>query len=118
VTTVVANVASGVVDAGIVYSTDAKANTGISSLPIAQRNQPATVYAVAVTKQARAATAAQEFVAFLLSAQGQSLLHAAGFGSPTPCTSPPPPAWRPGSPPLAWWSPPPARSPPPSSPCR
>jgi molybdate transport system substrate-binding protein len=84
VTTVVANVASGVVDAGIVYSTDAKATTGIRSLPIAQRDQPPTVYALAVTRQARAAAAAQEFVAFLLSAQGQSLLHSAGFGSPPP----------------------------------
>jgi molybdate transport system substrate-binding protein len=84
VTTVVANVAAGVVDAGIVYSTDAKANTGISALPIAKRDQPATVYALAVTRQARAATAAQEFVAFLLSAQGQSLFHSAGFGGPTP----------------------------------
>jgi molybdate transport system substrate-binding protein len=84
VETVVNNVAAGVVDAGIVYATDARANTTITALPIAKADQPATVYAVAVTRQARAAAAAREFVAFLLSAPGQSLLGRAGFGRPPP----------------------------------
>jgi molybdate transport system substrate-binding protein len=84
VETVVANVAAGVVDAGIVYATDARATTRIGSLPIAQRDQPVTEYMLAVTAHARAAQAAREFADFLLSPPGQSLLRAAGFAAPSP----------------------------------
>ena len=88
VETVVNNVAAGVVDAGIVYATDARADTRITALPIAQRDQPVTVYAVAATAHSRHQQAAAEFVAFLLDAQGQALLHQAGFASPAPTAQP------------------------------
>ena len=79
---VVTKVGTGVVDAGIVYTTDAHADTHLGTLQIPAADQPATVYPVAVTEQARSAAAAREFVAFLLSAQGQSILRAAGFLAP------------------------------------
>jgi len=88
VETVVSNVAAGVVDAGIVYATDARANSGISALPIAQRDQPVTVYVAAATAESRHAGAAQQFLAFLLSTQGQALFHDAGFASPGPTAQP------------------------------
>src|SRR5581483_9942189 len=80
VETVVADVAAGVVDAGIVYATDARADSRITAIPIAQRDQPPT--------QSRQAEAAALFVTFLLSAQGQSILAAAGFGGPAPTAQP------------------------------
>jgi len=88
VETVVTNVAAGVVDAGIVYATDARSSTAITSLPIAQRDQPLTQYVLAVTVKAGAARAAQEFTDFLLSDAGQQILRAAGFGSPGPTAQP------------------------------
>jgi len=88
VETVVADVAAGVVDAGIVYATDARADSRITAIPIAQRDQPPTQYLVAATSQSRQAEAAALFVTFLLSAQGQSILAAAGFGGPAPTAQP------------------------------
>ncbi len=63
VETVVANVAAGVVDAGIVYTTDARSNTAISSLPIPQRDQPLTQYVLAVTVRKRCHGVARSVVA-------------------------------------------------------
>lgn len=88
VETVVNTVASGVVDAGIVYATDAKADSHITSVPIPQRDQPLTAYFVAATVLAPNPTAARAFVDFLLSAQGQSLLAQAGFSPPSPTVQP------------------------------
>lgn len=88
VETVVNDVAAGAVDAGIVYATDAKADSHITALPIAKGDQPATAYVVAATAHSRHAAAAQQFFDFLLSPQGQGLLHAAGFASPAPTATP------------------------------
>jgi molybdate transport system substrate-binding protein len=88
VETVVANVAAGVVDAGIVYATDARAHADITALPIAQRDQPLTEYVVAATAHARQRQAAAQFLAFLLSADGQRILRAEGFGNPEPTAQP------------------------------
>lgn len=88
VETVVANVAAGVVDAGIVYATDAKAHADIEAIRIAQRDQPLTEYVAAVTAKAKQATAAQQFLDFLLSADGQRILQAAGFAPPEPTAQP------------------------------
>ena len=79
---VVTKVGTGVVDAGIVYATDAHANSHLGTLPIPTADQPASVYPVAVTERARSANAAREFVAFLLSSDGQRILRAAGFLAP------------------------------------
>ena len=88
VETVVANVAAGVVDAGIVYATDAKTHGDITALPVAQRDQPLTEYVVAATAKAKQPRAAQQFFDFLLSAEGQRILQAAGFGQPEPTAQP------------------------------
>jgi molybdate transport system substrate-binding protein len=88
VETVVANVAAGVVDAGIVYATDAKSHSDIEAIGIAQRDQPLTEYVAAVTAKAKQAKAAQQFLDFLLSADGQRILHAAGFAQPEPTAQP------------------------------
>jgi molybdate transport system substrate-binding protein len=80
---VVAKVAAGVVDAGVVYATDAVANAQrITAVAIPAADQPATVYPIAVTAHAPDAAAAQAFVQFLLGRQGQQILRAAGFTSP------------------------------------
>jgi molybdate transport system substrate-binding protein len=85
---VVAKVAGGVADAGIVYATDAQASSRITAVPIAQRDQPVTVYPVAVTTRTHDRTSAQQFVDFLLSAQGQRILRESGFASPAPTANP------------------------------
>jgi molybdate transport system substrate-binding protein len=85
----VAKVASGVVDAGVVYATDAHANQHITALPIPAADQPATVYPVALTAQGHGSAGARAFVAFLLSGEGQHILRAAGFAPPpSPSSSP------------------------------
>ena len=91
VTTVVADVSAGVVDSGIVYVTDAKDNAKVTALPIPQRDQPVTVYVVAVTSHARNPQPARTFVDFLLSPQGQRILVDAGFATPGPTANPPGP---------------------------
>jgi molybdate transport system substrate-binding protein len=79
---VVAKVASGVVDAGIVYATDAKANAHLTALPIAAADQPVTVYPIGLTAQGHASAGARAFIAFLLGSDGQRILRAAGFAPP------------------------------------
>jgi molybdate transport system substrate-binding protein len=86
---VVSKVAAGVADAGIVYATDAMADHRIGSVDIAARDQPPTVYPVAVTSHARAPVGAGAFVAFLLSSEGQRILHDAGFTAPPSTTASP-----------------------------
>lgn len=81
---VVAKVAAGSVDAGVVYATDARADAHITAVAIPAADQPPAVYPVAVTTQARDAATARDFVAFLLSADGRRILTAAGFTPPTP----------------------------------
>ena len=79
---VVAKVATGVADAGIVYATDAVADHRITALAIPAPDQPATVYPIAVTTHARNTAGAHDFVAFLLSTAGQKILRDAGFTNP------------------------------------
>jgi molybdate transport system substrate-binding protein len=79
---VVAKVATGVADAGIVYATDAAADHRITALAIPTADQPATVYPVARTTRAHNPSGAMDFVAFLLSSSGQQILRDAGFSTP------------------------------------
>ncbi|WP_083777807.1 molybdate ABC transporter substrate-binding protein [Segniliparus rotundus] len=83
---VLAKVASGEADAGLVYSTDASAAGGtVSSVPVPEGDALATRYPIAVLDQAkggpRGATA-EAFVALVLSPQGQEVFGNAGFGKP------------------------------------
>jgi molybdate transport system substrate-binding protein len=80
---IVAKVALGEVDAGIVYATDAGAAAGdvaVVSLPV--RAQPTIRYAVAVVAGSARADAARAFAARLAGPQGAAILKTAGFGRP------------------------------------
>lgn len=79
---VVAKVAAGEADAGIVYVTDAQAardTTGSVTIPADQNLT--TAYPIAITRATSRSQTAKAFVAFVLSAKGQKILRDNGFGS-------------------------------------
>ena len=80
---VVAKVQLGEVDAGIVYVSDvtAKVRNDVRAIPIPEAYNQIASYPIAVTTQARNQSAAQVFVAFVLSHEGQTILLAHGFRS-------------------------------------
>jgi molybdate transport system substrate-binding protein len=79
-----AAVAAGRADAGIVFATDALANTEVRvAYEVPAAETPGIAYPVAVVRTARA-TEAQRFVEFLQSAEARTLFEAAGFGVRTP----------------------------------
>jgi molybdate transport system substrate-binding protein len=83
VTQTVADVTTGQADAGFVYITDAKAANGkvtVVNLPAAAK--PGAKDYIAVVKAGKNQSAANAFVAKVLSPQGQATLQAAGFGKP------------------------------------
>lgn len=76
-----AAVESGEVDAGLVYVTDVLAADGtVKSIPIPAAVNASTTYPIAALKDARNAVLAKAFVDQVLSAAGQKVLAAAGFG--------------------------------------
>jgi molybdate transport system substrate-binding protein len=78
-----ASVESGEVDAGLVYVTDVLAADGkVKSIPIPAAVNASTTYPIAALKDARNAALAKAFVDQVLSAAGQKVLAAAGFGPP------------------------------------
>jgi molybdate transport system substrate-binding protein len=83
VTQTVAEVALGQADAGFVYITDAKAAAG-KVIPIAlpAKAKPGSEDFIAVVKASKNTAAANAFVKLVLSAKGQAMLHADGFGKP------------------------------------
>jgi molybdate transport system substrate-binding protein len=83
VTQVVAQVALGQADAGFVYITNADAANGkltVIGLPAAAK--PATSDYIAVVKSGAHQAGAADFVQEVMSARGQAILRAAGFGAP------------------------------------
>jgi molybdate transport system substrate-binding protein len=83
VSDVVAQIAAGQGDVGFVYITDAKAAGGkVTAIRLPAKAKPGTQDYVAVVKSTTNKAGAQAFVKGLLSAKGQALLKAAGFGKP------------------------------------
>ena len=81
---VVARVAGGEADAGIVYTSDlAAAGDSVSSIAISGRINVTATYPAALVVGGVNRELAQAFVAFLISPQGQVILQSYGFGSPS-----------------------------------
>jgi len=71
------------VDAGVVYVTDVRAaGSKVKGIPIPAQLNASTAYPIAALTASTHATQAQSFVAFVLSAHGQSVLTRAGFRKP------------------------------------
>lgn len=81
VTDVLTKVISGQADAGVVYSTDARA-AGEKVSEVAVPESPVNRYRIAMVKGARNPGAARKFIEFVSGAAGQQALAAAGFLRP------------------------------------
>ena len=80
---VLAKVQLGEADAGIVYTTDAKAVKGqVGTIDVPDPYNVLATYYIASTKDAPHPQAAQRFIQFVLSAAGQKVLQEYGFGPP------------------------------------
>ncbi|HEY7123359.1 MAG TPA: molybdate ABC transporter substrate-binding protein [Ktedonobacterales bacterium] len=83
VESVVTKVTQGEADAGIVYVTDALANVGqLNEIPIPANLQTVAVYPIAPLKESKNAATAQQFVDYVLSADGQAVMKKYGFMPP------------------------------------
>jgi molybdate transport system substrate-binding protein len=81
VTQVVAEIAAGQGDVGFVYITDALAAKGkVKAIELPAQAMPHTQDFIAVVKSTPNLAAAQAFVKLVMSAKGQKILRAAGFG--------------------------------------
>ena len=84
VETVVTKVTQGEADAGIVYVTDALANTSqLNQIAIPANLQTVAVYPIAPLKDSKNADTAQQFVDYVLSSDGQATLAKYGFMPPS-----------------------------------
>jgi molybdate transport system substrate-binding protein len=80
---VVAKVASGEADAGIVYASDIASRGDVRGVPIpAQQNVTAT-YPIAVVRGSANSDAASSFVTYVTGSQGEATLQQFGFGPPS-----------------------------------
>lgn len=78
---VVAKVAAGEADAGVVYVTDADAaDDQVAKVQIPATQNVSTTYRIAVTRDADEPEVADAFVAFATSSDGQKILRDHGFG--------------------------------------
>jgi molybdate transport system substrate-binding protein len=77
---VVAKVALGEADAGLVYATDVKPVAGkVRAIPVPARGQPTVSYEIAVVRASTHRAAARAFVARVLGEVGRGHLSAAGY---------------------------------------
>src|SRR5579859_1132363 len=79
VSSVLAKVAIGDADAGIVYSSDITTNNRVDGVPIPGDQNLVAEYPIAVLKSASNSAGAKAFVDYVLSRDGQAALMAAGF---------------------------------------
>lgn len=79
VTAVLAKVAIGEADAGIVYVSDVKTNSSVDGVAIPDQYNVVADYPIAILKHASNSSAARTFVDQVLSPAGQSILAAEGF---------------------------------------
>ena len=81
VTGVISRVRTGEADAGIAYISDAVANTDISAVSIPDADNVLAEYPIAIATQPSSgnASAAQAFMKFIMSPEGQTILKNAGF---------------------------------------
>jgi molybdate transport system substrate-binding protein len=83
VNAVVSKVQFGEADAGVVYLTDAaSAGARVGSVAIPDAENVVATYPIAVLSAGSNRRVGEQFVAFVMSAGGQEILHAAGFQSP------------------------------------
>jgi len=82
VAAVVAKVALGEGDAGIVYLTDAVASSNLKEIPIPAGANVSVSYAAVVVKGATQPDAARAFLAWLSGSDGQAVLARFGFAAP------------------------------------
>jgi molybdate transport system substrate-binding protein len=83
VTSTLAAVESGEVDAGLVYVTDVlAAGSKVKGVPIPESVNASTTYPIAVLKGAKNPALARAFVDYVLSPAGRSVLTADGFVLP------------------------------------
>jgi molybdate transport system substrate-binding protein len=73
---------AGELDAGIVYLTDVLASDEVTGIEISDTLERVAEYLIAVVADAPNPTAAADFVAFVLSAEGQQILATHGFTAP------------------------------------
>jgi molybdate transport system substrate-binding protein len=80
---VLAKVALGEADAGLVFVTDVAASDGsVDGVAIGEEAEVVVRSPIAVTRGSRAASTAQAFVDFVTGPRGQQILAAHGFGAP------------------------------------
>lgn len=82
VTAVLTKVASGEADAGLVYVTDAALSGAVETVDTPGAGGVVNRYPIAVLADARSPEAAEAFVAYVLSDDGQAVLRRLGFGAP------------------------------------
>jgi molybdate transport system substrate-binding protein len=83
VTAVLTKVESGDADAGMVYVTDVKAaGSKVTGVDIANTDAAVNTYPISTLTGAQNPKAADAFVAFVTSAEGQQVLASFGFGKP------------------------------------
>jgi molybdate transport system substrate-binding protein len=83
VKSVLTQVETGNVDAGMVYVTDVMAaGDQVKGVPISASDNASTLYPIATISDSKHKSIAQSFVAYVLSPAGQKVLTAAGFQSP------------------------------------
>jgi molybdate transport system substrate-binding protein len=83
VKSVLTQVETGNVDAGMVYVTDVMAaGDKVKGVPISASDNASTLYPIATISDSKHKSIAQSFAAYVLSPAGQKVLTAAGFQSP------------------------------------